>query len=316
MVSVDATVAIIARDEAERIAGAIASVTMQGRGVRVLVVDDHSTDATVDVALGAGARVVPNRGRGIVEARNTAIDATDTDVLLWLDADDRLLAGSLDAVLAPFDDPSVVLVVGSPRFVDESGRVIAQQPTPPDTVRCRIVAMAFNPFSQSAVAFRRKPVVAAGGYRAGTETDAAEDYDLWARLLGDDVTMVGLPQPTVTMAIRASSETVRSAAPQSRRAAEIRRALRDRSAADLTSVGSIRRLARELPFAWSAPTPLDTFALGALRLGLQLISEGRFREAATVSAGCILAGPVRVTWSAGRAAVGLRRRRRARGWSR
>ncbi|MGA1077233.1 MAG: glycosyltransferase family 2 protein, partial [Ilumatobacteraceae bacterium] len=111
MVSLDATVAIVARDEGEHIVGAIRSVTAQGRGVQVLVVDDHSTDATVQLALASGAVVVSNRGRGIVDARNTALAVVDTEVLVWLDADDRLLPGSLDAVLAAFAHRCIDLVV-------------------------------------------------------------------------------------------------------------------------------------------------------------------------------------------------------------
>ncbi|MGA1052915.1 MAG: glycosyltransferase family 2 protein [Ilumatobacteraceae bacterium] len=316
MVSLDATVAIVARDEGEHIVGAIRSVTAQGRGVQVLVVDDHSTDATVQLALASGAVVVSNRGRGIVDARNTALAVVDTEVLVWLDADDRLLPGSLDAVLAAFAHRCIDLVVGSPRFVDVDGTVIAHQPTPPDAARCRIVAMAFNPFSQSAVAVRRGAVLAVGGYRAGSETDAAEDYDLWARLLRSGVEMVGLAQPTVTMAIRPTSLTVRSAAPQSRRAAAIRRELRKDSDGDLASSRTLGRLCRELPFSWRTPTPLDTFALGLLRLAVQLTRTFDLGPACRVLCGAALGGPARVAWSASRAAAGFRRRRRARGWAR
>ncbi|MEQ8437439.1 MAG: glycosyltransferase [Ilumatobacter fluminis] len=314
--SPSATVAIIARDEAVRIAAAIRSVTEQSRSVHVLVVDDHSSDDTTDVAAAGGAIVVTNQGRGIVDARNTAIEAADTDVIVWLDADDRLMPGSLDAVLAAFADPGVELVAGSPRFVDEFGDVLAHQPAPPDTIRSRITAMAFNPFSQSAVAVRRSTLLAAGGYRHGAETDAAEDYDLWARLLAADVAMVGLPQPTVTMTIRPGSETGRSATPQSRRAAAIRSELRCTARNDLDSIATLRRLGRELPFSWSRPTQLDTYSLALLRLGAQQARSGEVARGARLVVGCLAIGPVRTTWSAGRAAAGIRRRRRARGWRR
>jgi cellulose synthase/poly-beta-1,6-N-acetylglucosamine synthase-like glycosyltransferase len=260
--------------------------------------------------------VVQNVGRGIVAARNTAIERATAEVIVWLDADDRLLPGSLTAVLEVFDDPGVAVVAGSPRFVDETGRVVAHQPAPPDELTGRVVAMAFNPYSQSAVAFRRAPIIGIGGYRRGDDTDVAEDYDLWSRLLAAGAVFVGLPADTVTMVLRPSSETVRSAVPQSLRARDVRTELRDRCRSDLESVRRLRRLGRGLDFSWTTATPLDTYALGLFRLATQLLRQNDARVAWRVLAAAISIGPVRAGWSAARCAIGFRRRRAARGWTR
>ena len=219
MPPIEATVAIVARDEERLIGGAVRSALAQGAGVEVLVIDDHSTDRTAMIAAHAGARVLTNSGSGLVDARNTAIAAAAADIIMWLDADDRLEPSALAVVLRRFADPGVALVAGAATFVDERGRQLTRQSAPPDTVRCRIVALAFNPFNHSAVAIRRGPILELGGYRRGIETEAAEDYDLWARLLAEDRVIIGLSTSVVTMEVRKNSESVRSSEAQARRGA-------------------------------------------------------------------------------------------------
>ena len=311
-----ATVAIIARNEERSIGAAIQSVNDQGvNGVSVLVVDDSSIDATVEVARGLGARVIVNEGSGIVDARNTALKSATTDIIICLDADDRLLPGSLEAVLGSFDTkPAPSIVVGSPRFVDSSGRYLASQPAPPTTAHCRVVAMAFNPFSQSAVAYRRAAVLAVGAYRHGDDTDAAEDYDLWCRLLAGGQTVTGLQQTTALLAIRPTSETVRSATPQARRADAIRMRLRSECRDVLDSAHDLRRMGRQLQFSWTTPTQLDTYTFALARLSARFILERDYLSSARLLAAMVAIGPLAGPWSAFRCAIGFRRRRRARGW--
>ena len=310
----EATVAIVARNERANVGGAVRSALRQGRAVEVLVVDDHSDDGTATVAAEAGARVVTNRGAGVVDARNTAVDSASCDVIAWLDADDRMTPSALDVMLPWFDDPSVVLVAGCAAFVDETGRPLTLQTVPPDTERCLIIALAFNPFNQSAVAFRRQQIVELGGYRSGAETDAAEDYDLWARVLGAKLRVVGVPTTVVTMTVRRNSESVRSSVPQSRRASAIRSDLWAAHRDEVPSWATTRRLGRELPFEWREPTALDPYALGLFRLGLRFAGRGDVRTAVWFATACIAMGPVRSVCSATRAAWGIHRIRRARGW--
>ena len=54
----------------------------------VLVIDDGSTDATADIARSCGARVMPRRGRGVSDARNTGIAECRGDLIAFIDHDD------------------------------------------------------------------------------------------------------------------------------------------------------------------------------------------------------------------------------------
>lgn len=65
----------------------------------IVVCDNASTDATADMALAAGARVIQEPHRQIARARNTAAAASTARWLVWLDADAVLSAAVLRSTL-------------------------------------------------------------------------------------------------------------------------------------------------------------------------------------------------------------------------
>lgn len=110
------TVAVVipARDEEHNIGEAVATIVSQLRpGDEIVVVDDHSRDATAAVAREAGARVVtaPELARGWMgkpHACWVGVGATSADIVLFVDADVRLRGA--DVV-----DRLVGVVEGHPR---------------------------------------------------------------------------------------------------------------------------------------------------------------------------------------------------------
>jgi glycosyltransferase involved in cell wall biosynthesis len=85
-----------------------------GWEVEVIVVDDHSTDRTADIARAAGVRVVPNPGRGGKGmALRTGFAAATGDYIVMLDADYSHRAEELPDFLAAIRDEHVGLVIGS-----------------------------------------------------------------------------------------------------------------------------------------------------------------------------------------------------------
>lgn len=94
------TVCIPAHDEAATIAGIVERLRVEYVERRrvvdeILVVDDHSSDATGAVAAAAGARVVrtrvepsgPGRGAGKGAAIARSLEACSTDLIGWMDGD-------------------------------------------------------------------------------------------------------------------------------------------------------------------------------------------------------------------------------------
>ena len=102
--------------------------TVHGRDVRVVVVDDGSTDATGARAAAAGAAVVtqsPNRGLGAAVRRGLAeCVATGPAAVVYLDADGEYDPADIDALVAPVLTGAADYVVGS-RF---TGRIEVMRP--------------------------------------------------------------------------------------------------------------------------------------------------------------------------------------------
>ena len=98
------SVIVPARDEAHHLVETLPAIVAQlGPDDELVVVDDHSSDPTVDVARSLGARVLsvtplPGGWTGKSWACWTGAGATSNPVVVFLDADTTLAGGTLDAV--------------------------------------------------------------------------------------------------------------------------------------------------------------------------------------------------------------------------
>ena len=87
------TTLLPARNEAHRLPGVLADLQAQDPPVRVVVVDDGSTDGTADVAQAWGAEVVAAEGVGKKAALRTGMARYSTSWVVTLDADVRVQPG-------------------------------------------------------------------------------------------------------------------------------------------------------------------------------------------------------------------------------
>jgi biofilm PGA synthesis N-glycosyltransferase PgaC len=92
----------------------------------VVVVTDGSDDATPERARAvAGVTVLHEaQRRGKLVAMNRAFDATDGDVVVFSDANNRYSQTALRELVAPFADPEVGVVTGRKAIDDGSGRAL------------------------------------------------------------------------------------------------------------------------------------------------------------------------------------------------
>jgi tetratricopeptide (TPR) repeat protein len=98
--------ALIVKNEERFLAGCLAS--LRGLTDQVVVLDTGSTDRTVALAGEAGAEVHRREPRGpfrFDEARNAALDLCSGDWILYIDADERVAAGSRAALERELSDP-------------------------------------------------------------------------------------------------------------------------------------------------------------------------------------------------------------------
>jgi glycosyltransferase involved in cell wall biosynthesis len=91
------SVYIIAFNEAEKIRDAVSSVLWADE---IVVADSHSTDGTVQIAEGLGARVVQIDFNGFGDLRNRAIEACRGDWIFSLDSDERCTPEVRDEILS------------------------------------------------------------------------------------------------------------------------------------------------------------------------------------------------------------------------
>ena len=105
---------IPARNE-ERSIGRVLGEIPPGLYTRILVVDNGSTDQTAAVARAAGATVLgePRRGYGRACLRAIAELSTETDVVVFMDADASDVPAEAAALVQPILDGEADLVIGS-----------------------------------------------------------------------------------------------------------------------------------------------------------------------------------------------------------
>jgi glycosyltransferase involved in cell wall biosynthesis len=163
--------------------GAIRSAVSQTVPVEIVVVDDGSTDDTAAAAAQfAHVRSVRQANRGLSAARNRGLAASTGGLVIFLDADDRLLPGAIDtAVRALSLHPDCAMAYGRCVMMGPGDDLL---PTPePPSVRSghHVALLRTNMIWMPAMAiFRREALLKAGGFTTGV--DGSADYDLYLRI--------------------------------------------------------------------------------------------------------------------------------------
>lgn len=101
------SIIVPAYNEEHELSGTLAAIhdAASGAGQRyeVIVVDDASTDATPEIALRAGAKVIPINRRQIAAARNAGGRVAQGQYLFFIDADTRINQAHLTGAIAALE---------------------------------------------------------------------------------------------------------------------------------------------------------------------------------------------------------------------
>ena len=119
-----------ARDEEAAVAAVVerAPASVAGRPVRVVVIDDHSSDSTAARAVAAGADVRPlpgtgGLGAGVRYGLRLAVEEYDAAVVAFCDADEEYDPAELERLVGPILGGEADYVVGS-RFAGRIDRML------------------------------------------------------------------------------------------------------------------------------------------------------------------------------------------------
>lgn len=168
----------------------------------VIVVDDGSTDNTIQILANYGDRlrvISLEENTGPSVSRNIALRAAQGEFIALLDSDDlwypNMLATTVDYLE---HNPNTDLVCGAWDIIDETGRVITPTNKPSNfqarlqTDFLRVIALG-NIFLVHALLIRRKCFECCGCF--DPQLKATVDWDLWIRMAMHDhkVDMIDVP---------------------------------------------------------------------------------------------------------------------------
>jgi len=183
------SVVIPAYNYARFLPDAIGSALAQaspGIAVEVVVLDDGSTDETPTVAASFGSAIRYRRqeNAGLSAARNAGMRAASHDLVLFLDADDRLLPGAVTTLIEARRtcDPPPAVLASRHLEMDAEGRPFEPAPGPGTGAISRVSARDLvirNRFATTVLADRRI-LLALGGF--DESLPASEDRDMWIRV--------------------------------------------------------------------------------------------------------------------------------------
>ncbi|MDR2934256.1 MAG: glycosyltransferase [Candidatus Adiutrix sp.] len=166
---------------------AIDSVLAQDyRPLELIVVDDGSTDETsrllAPLAAKGRLRLLGQPNRGVSAARNAGLAAAQGSLLAFLDSDDEWLPGKLEAQVEFLEHhPEQGLVQTQERWYRGGRRVNPGRRHRKLAGDIFIPSLSLCLISPSAVMLRRELLDEAGLF--DEDLPAAEDYDLWLRIL-------------------------------------------------------------------------------------------------------------------------------------
>jgi glycosyltransferase involved in cell wall biosynthesis len=251
---IDTTAVVACFNYGEYVGEAVASLLDQeDGGVRVVVVDDGSTDPGTHAALDAlpgEVELIRQPNRGVVAARNAGLKRVRTPYWICLDADDRLAPGALAHMRRALElEPGVSFAYGHHQyFGDWTARV---RFPPYDALRL----LDRHLIGLTALA-RRELLEDTGGF--DPSFDAFEDWELWINALAHGHR--GTRVDVVTLEYRRHGQSKvggdRHAYRRTRRRLHQKHAALYRSRVQLADESSLGALGRLVYRAYWGPRPL------------------------------------------------------------
>lgn len=182
------TISISSYNQQEYLPDAIESALAQTVLCEVIVVDDGSTDHSLEIARSYPVKVISQVNKGLSSARNTGIMNSTGDYFLPLDADDILDPNTVERIEQVIKQTNVDIIAPSMQCFGIANNTIILMPNP--TIE------DFKTGNRIAYcsAIRRSKLLEIGGYSPRMHT-GYEDYHLWFNLLYRGARIVTISEP-------------------------------------------------------------------------------------------------------------------------
>jgi glycosyltransferase involved in cell wall biosynthesis len=180
--------------------------------LEVVVVNDGSTDAfhAAVAPYRSRIKIIDKENGGVAEARNTALNASQSDYLAYLDADDRWLPDKIAVQVAALDaQAEVAMVHTSVRYIDAAGTLLPREKTawfkPAELSVMNL--LKHNTITISSVLHRRS---AFDGDFFAADVCPCEDWDLWLRFLGRGHRVLHIPEVLTEYRVHGDNASART----------------------------------------------------------------------------------------------------------
>jgi glycosyltransferase involved in cell wall biosynthesis len=130
---------------------------------------------------------------GLGPALDRGLAASWFDVIARMDADDVAMPHRFEVELPLIEDADIV-GAGLLEFVEDTDHIVGQRTPPTEPGQIQRYARMHDPFNHPTVVYRRRAVLAAGGYG---DLPLMEDYALFARMLAGGARAVNVAEPLV-----------------------------------------------------------------------------------------------------------------------
>lgn len=158
----------------------------------IIVVDNASDDDTIRIAR-RYARVVYEPRKGVSRARNTGAAHASGEILFFMDADTRVLEGTLRGVARAFEDPNTVIATGPIAPVEKVTRPMRMIYRFSFNFLVKASIAIHRPyFIGSSIAIRKETFTKMGGFNENLKTCEDGDFSNRASRYGEAVFSEGI----------------------------------------------------------------------------------------------------------------------------
>jgi glycosyltransferase involved in cell wall biosynthesis len=161
---------------------------------------------------------------GLGPALDQGLAASWFDVIARMDADDVAMPHRFEVELPLIEDADIV-GAGLLEFVEDTDHIVGQRTPPTEPGQIQRYARMHDPFNHPTVVYRRRAVLAAGGYG---DLPLMEDYALFARMLAGGARAVNVAEPLVFYRVGAQAYKRRGGAALLRSELRLQREFRRR----------------------------------------------------------------------------------------